>query len=205
MKLNMAFAAISLAVLGSTASAATLNEITDYSSVATNPSVVGSGFDAVTGTLTGGDWDYLALGLPSVGSLIALSFSLADTSIPNGAGFQLYYSYSPFSYTNNSFRQPYNQWVTQTVTPTSVSLQNWSAGTPTNAAFTIDTDPALGSTLFLAIIGTDNTAPSGIGYTVDLPQTSAPAVPLPAGGLLLISALGAAALLCQRQRARKAA
>ena len=186
--------------LGTVASAATLLETSDFSSVATDPTVVGSGFDTVSGRLTGGDWDYLAFALPDTASSVALHFSLANTSVRNGAGFQLYYSYDPFSYTNNSFRDPYNQWVTQTVTPSSVNLQNWSADSATTANFTIGSDPSLGSTLYLAIAGTYNTAPSGIGYTVDIPPSSALLpVPLPAGGLLLASALGAIALLRHRR------
>ncbi|SIO09067.1 VPLPA-CTERM protein sorting domain-containing protein [Rhodovulum sp. ES.010] len=198
--MNSLVSLVSVALLsfGSAAAAATLHETSEYSSVATDPTLVDSGFDAVSGTLTGRDWDYLALGLPGTESSIALSFALADTSIRNGAGFQLYYSYAPFIRGNNSFSPPYNRWATRTVTPSSVSLENWVEGGNTSADFIIDTDPALGSTLFLAIKGTYSTAPSGIGYTVDLPQSSLPSVPLPAGGLLLASALAAVTFLRRR-------
>lgn len=185
------------------AQAATLAETSDYSSVATAPTAVGSGYDTVSGSLVGGDWDYFAVSLPATSGAITFDFSLTNTAIANGAGFQLYYSYEPFTGGNNSFSQPYNQWVTQVVTPSSVDLSNWGGTSDSvSKSYVIDFDSTLGSTLYLALVGTFNTAQNGgVSYNVTVPASDLSAVPLPAGGLLLASGLGVAALLRKRKSA----
>lgn len=184
------------------AQAATLVETSDYSGVATAPTVVAAGTETVSGSLTGSDWDYLALSLDGV-STVSFSFSIADRTTANNDSYAVYYSYAPFKYGNNSWFA--DQW-SEYARYASVALGSGVVSSVDGAAVqtlpAITIDPSQGTTLYLALANTSswNGGVANYNITTDADAT-VPAVPLPAGGVLLASAVGAAGFLRRRKAA----
>ncbi|MFT3687601.1 hypothetical protein [Paenirhodobacter sp.] len=193
------------------AQAATFAETSEYSATAASPTTVGAGYDTVSGSLRSGDLDFLALTLGSTASTVTFDFTIANTAFGNNSSFSILYSYSPFVSAWQSNTAEKDQWGNPLGYNVHKSVANGVVGTgtlaggnwePTHQSYSIAVDPSLGGTLYLSLIGT-----GGIGVSnyniAGFAGTPAevPAVPLPAGGLLLASAAGAAALWRRRKAA----
>lgn len=210
------------AVLGATAAfaplaqAATLTEASEYSSNPAQSTLVGAGYDSVSGSLSNNDRDFLAISLGSDPSKVELVFSLADTSYGNNSSFVILYSYSPFVtewYSNSAQKDQYGNPVAYNV-ETKVADTYVSGGLwweqALSKSYTINADPALGTTLYLSLIGNGGNGALTYNITGFAPAVVAPAepeapapVPLPAGVVLLGSALGLGGLVGLRRK-RKA-
>lgn len=198
------------------AAASTYLETADYSSSPSSPTQVGTGYDTLSGSLTSGDRDMLAIALGSSATRVTLDFAIADTSVGNNASFSVLYSYSPFvsEWTSNTAEK--NQWGN----PVGYNVETKLGGgtvagvwnnAPNSLSFGIDLNPALGSTLYLSLISNGASNGGVVNYTVggfaDPAVVSPPVsggeispVPLPAGIVLLGSALGLGGLVSLRRR-----
>jgi hypothetical protein len=186
------------------AGAATVTEVSDFSSDWFNPTAITTGTSQVQGTAN--DLDALLLtGLKTGAQTLTFGFSGASiyTSGNLTAGGAILYSYTPFQW----------GWDNDGLTNYQVSYNSWNVGTPwfgqsgaltSTASLTLN-DGFLG-TLYLAIVPWNATP---LTYTIDLPvavvaqpqpqpMPEPSAVPVPAAGLML--GLGLAGLLAARRR-----
>ena len=210
------------AVFAPLAQAATLTEISDYSNTAGSPTVAGAGYDTLSGTLSAGDRDFLALGLSSTSSAVTLTFSIGDNSYGNNSSYSILYSYSPFVSEWQSNTAEKDQWGNPTKYNVQTSLANATVassawGGQTSYTYTIAVDPSLGSTLYLSLVSNGSAnggyvdySVSGFGTAATTPLTQRPGsvdvapVPLPAGVVLLGSALGLGGLFGLRRQRKSA-
>lgn len=227
------FAAVvgATAVFAPIAQAATFTESTDYSGTAASATAVGAGYDAISGTLQSGDRDFLALSLGSTSKTVSLTFSIGDNSYGNNSSYSILYSYSPFVTEWQSNTAEKDQWgnpvkygVQTRLADATVTSSSWG-GTSTYA-YSIGVDPSLGSTLYLSLVSNGSANGGYVLYgingfadpVVTSPVTSRPStspaasspiadvapVPVPAGIVLLGSAVGLGGLFGLRRK-RKAA
>ncbi|MCA0272869.1 MAG: VPLPA-CTERM sorting domain-containing protein [Proteobacteria bacterium] len=183
-------AALGLAIAAGAAPAmaATINEGSfpggDFSGSATAPTLIGNGFDTITGTI-GSDDDILAFtGMTSGAQQVTLSFAA-----PNGidwsyaSGGSIYYSTQPF------------QWNWDGTFAGSFMTALWQ---PTSSV-TINLGSGFAGALYLALYSWGNAG----SYSIGVPGNAPPAVPLPAPVLLLGGAI--AGLGALRRKAKRAA
>lgn len=183
-------AAISLAIAAGAAPAraATINEGSfpggDFSGSATAPTLIGNGFDTVTGTI-GSDDDILAFtGMAPGAQQVTLSFAA-----PGGVDWS-YISGGSILFSTQPFR-----WNWDGTFAGSFMTALWQ---PTSSV-TINLNSGFAGALYLALYSWGNTS----SYTISLPGNAPSAVPLPAAALLLGGAL--AGLGSLRRKGRRAA
>ncbi|MFT4152048.1 MAG: hypothetical protein QM656_17730 [Paracoccaceae bacterium] len=198
----VAAAALFSAAVASSAFAATVNEADvagGFSNNWTSATAIAAGTTSVSGTISGGAGDVLELtGLDPSATSLSFSFSLA--SIGSGysnAGGSIYYSYSPFPWAGGG---TYGTWFGVTYDPWNATYSN---GTSTA---TLNLGSGFGGTLYLAFAW-----PWGAttNYSFDVPvlastpvEEPTSAVPLPAGVLLMGTALAGLGGLRLRRRIR---
>lgn len=175
------------------ASAATISEASfaggDFGNSWSSPTMIANGFDLVTGTGSGNDYDIFALtGLATGAQQITLSFS-APQGVGNSyaAGGNVLYSTSPF------------RWGWDGTTLGSVGLSFGQQA----SQMVLNLDDTFGGELYLGLYFTYGTS---INYAVSLPGNVAappPAVPLPAAGLLMGAALAGFGTLKLRRKTKR--
>lgn len=190
MKPFLAALATTLALaLAAPASAVTVKESDmsggSFSSDFRSPTVLAQGTTGVTGTGAFGRNDLFLFNLPAGAQTLTFSFTvpgLPDWSY--SAGGTILTSTSPF------------RWAWDGARASQFQLYRWK----TSDTVTLDLGPAFAGKLYVGLYFTH-----GRGYSYRVSSNAAvPApsvVPLPATGLLLLTALGGAALAARRRRA----
>lgn len=207
------------------AQAATLTEVSDYSGTAASPTVVGTGYDAVSGTLDKHDRDFLALALGRTATTVDLAFSIGDDSRGNNGSYSILYSYSPFVSEWQSNTAEKNQWgnpvkygVQTRLADATVTSGSWRG--ISSYSYSIAVDPSLGSTLYLSLVSNGGANGGYVAYNITGfadpvadPVVQRPAlvdpvdvapVPVPAGIVLLGSAVGLGGLFGLRRKHKAA-
>lgn len=183
-------AAIAWLSLGSAGTAATLTESAypggAFSSDWSSPTEVGAGVTGIAGTGNEAQPDIFRFtALPSGPQTISLAFTAPAGIDPSySAGGSVRYAYEPF------------RWEWDGVEAGWVEIGDWK---PTQLV-TLALGDGFAGSLYLGLYFTHG---SDLAYTVSAPSNAGPApVPLPAGVLLIGSALGAIGLVGMRGRGR---
>lgn len=171
------------------ASAATLAESSlpggAFSTTWSAPTIVGAGFDQITGTGNQNQFDNLVFTSLAPGAqTLTFSFTApAGINTSYAAGGSLLFKTSPFlfGWDGTTFGSVFVGFFNQTSTAT------------------LTLGPAFSGPLYVAL---NFTFGNNLGYAISVPSNTAPpaAVPVPGAGLLLASALGLGALVARQRR-----
>ncbi len=185
-------AAACAAFVGGAAHAATVTEADvaggAFSSDWSAPTEITAGFGTITGTGNAGAFDMLVFtGLPDGAQTLSFTISAPDNiGFSYAAGGALRLSDQPFRY----------QWDGERVGRIGIGYRNPSQ------TFDLTVDDSFSGNLYLGLYFTYG---SGLSYSIYIPSNAEAyaSVPLPAGGLLLMTALGGVGLSTARRNRRK--
>lgn len=174
---------------GAAASVVKEADVGGFSSAVYAPTEIGSSVTEISGTTAQNVYDIFRIALPSETGQIVLSFASGGRLNDSySAGSTVKYAYEPFLW----------GWAGQLAGTVEIKADD-----PSDKVVAIDFDPAFGDTLFLALYNTHGE----MDYTITglgTPGTAPAPIPLPAGIVLLGTALGGTGIAAALRR-RKAA
>lgn len=192
-----AAALVSAVTFSAPVAAATVTESSDYSSVWNAPTQIAAGTTLISGSANSSDHDVFAInGLAAGAQTLSLTLSLVDRYVSGylNAGGTIFYSAVPFI-------QNWDWTASTKLMDVAYNSGNgWSSGNLTSSQTINLGDTFAGGTLYLALAFTYGG--NGVDYTIGVPANAPPAVPLPAGVVLMGTALLGLGGIAARRRNR---
>ena len=190
----LALSAVAAVMMSVPSQGATVNEGTlgDFSNNYATPTVIGNGFETVTGATSVGDLDFVQFsGLASGAQTVSVTFtpaSLGTLFISSGT---LRYSTQPFTSSTSG------------TSAGNFSIYDFGLFSSTTQTLSFNLDSSFNGSLFVSL---SLALGSPVNYSISIPGNAYVApVPLPASAALLLAGLGGVGAVSWRRKARRAA